>query len=82
MDVFYKCDPEKNYLCPKTSCFINGGPCFQTRTKEFAADVDHVRLVMPLEESMLDGVPGTRKLRREMARKAKKKKEKRDEFAE
>lgn len=34
----YMCDPEKNTVCEKTSCYINGGPCRRTRRAEFAKD--------------------------------------------
>lgn len=27
------CDPDKNKACKKTSCHINGGPCFMTHDK-------------------------------------------------
>lgn len=31
----YICDPNKNDLCPKDICHINGGPCYCTNNKEF-----------------------------------------------
>lgn len=31
----YLCDPDKNDLCPKEVCHINGGPCWNTTNKEF-----------------------------------------------
>ena len=34
----YMCDPEKNTVCEKTSCYINGGFCRRTRHQEFAKD--------------------------------------------
>ena len=41
-DIFYMCDPEKNKLCPKTSCYYNpiGIPreCRMTSNREFAAN--------------------------------------------
>lgn len=41
-DIFYMCDPEKNKLCPKTSCYYNpfGMPreCRMTFNREFAAN--------------------------------------------
>lgn len=70
MDVFYKCNPAKNDMCPKTSCFINGGPCTQTKHKEFTDDPDHVRLVMPLNEGDYEAIVGrNREERRKNARK-------------
>lgn len=26
----YRCNPDKNHGCKKTSCYINGGPCIST----------------------------------------------------
>jgi hypothetical protein len=41
-DIFYMCDPEKNKICPKTSCYYNplGIPreCRMTSNREFAAN--------------------------------------------
>ena len=34
----YNCDPTKNAGCSKTSCYMNGGPCYQTLYKEFAME--------------------------------------------
>ena len=31
----YACDAEKNEACPKTWCFINGGPCEHTTNPEY-----------------------------------------------
>lgn len=25
--ILYVCDPDKNPVCSKTGCYINGGPC-------------------------------------------------------
>ena len=33
--MLYRCDPEKNTECKKTSCFLNGGPCKFTTKEEF-----------------------------------------------
>lgn len=30
VNLLYKCDPEKNKKCAKTSCYIHGGPCSST----------------------------------------------------
>lgn len=65
MEVFYKCNPEKNYLCAKTNCFINGGPCSKTKNKEFTDAPDHVQLVMPMTQEDVNAVFGrNRKERR------------------
>lgn len=34
----YLCDPRKNNNCPKTMCFMNGGPCQETTREEYATD--------------------------------------------
>ncbi len=34
--VLYFCDPKKAESCEKGWCFINGGPCMKTSTKEWA----------------------------------------------
>lgn len=34
--TLYICDPNKNTECSKTSCYINGGPCFHTTKKEYS----------------------------------------------
>lgn len=34
----YRCDPNKNTLCKKTACFINGGPCSHTTQESCALD--------------------------------------------
>lgn len=31
----YACDAAKNEACPKTGCFINGGPCEHTKNPEY-----------------------------------------------
>lgn len=70
MDIYYKCNPEKNYECAKVHCFINGGPCTQTKNKEFADDTDHVRLVVPLDKEDYESIIGrNREERRKNARK-------------
>lgn len=35
MDETYACDPNKNKLCKKSECYINGGACHRTIYKEF-----------------------------------------------
>ena len=35
-DIWYPCDPNKNVACNKKACFINGGPCQETRHFEYA----------------------------------------------
>lgn len=42
-DILYPCDPNKNVACNKRGCFINGGPCQETRHIEYA-DVAPVKL--------------------------------------
>lgn len=34
----YLCDPEKNTTCSKTGCYINGGECRHTLSKEYARE--------------------------------------------
>ena len=38
--MLYYCDPMKNSNCPKTSCYMHGGPCECTTQEEFAM-LDH-----------------------------------------
>ena len=64
MDVFYKCNPALNFECKKTNCFINGGPCTQTKDKRFTDDPDHVRLVMPMTEEDVKAVFGSNRKER------------------
>lgn len=33
--TLYPCDPEKNTLCKKTNCFMNGGECRRTTHEEY-----------------------------------------------
>lgn len=35
--IIYRCDPNKNTKCKKTSCFIFAGECQCTSDKKFAA---------------------------------------------
>jgi len=58
MDVFYQCNPAKNFECPKTNCFINGGPCTQTRNREFTDEPNKVKVVMPMTEEDVAAVFG------------------------
>lgn len=39
MPKLYFCDPSKNFLCRKGSCFKKGGPCSHTTNISFV-DVD------------------------------------------
>lgn len=32
----YECDPNKNTLCRKSFCYVNGGECHRTSHKEFS----------------------------------------------
>lgn len=34
--ILYPCNPNKNVACNKRGCFINGGPCQETRHIEYA----------------------------------------------
>lgn len=34
----YLCDPDKNIRCPKTMCYVYGGPCTATLKEEFARE--------------------------------------------
>lgn len=50
--VMYECDPVKNAGCPKTSCFLGGGPCHQTTKLEFARQpVKTAHMVVPVDEA-------------------------------
>ena len=50
--TYFVCDPDKNKLCRKTNCHINGGPCTSTTRLEFAKQpVKTVRLVIPVEKT-------------------------------
>ena len=62
--VLFRCDPAKNYMCSKSNCFINGGPCTMTRNREFAIDPGKVTIVLPADEELLKDTPNTRKARR------------------
>lgn len=33
---YFKCDPNLNKDCPKTHCYLKGGPCKHTLYPEFA----------------------------------------------
>lgn len=35
-DMLYTCDPKKHVLCAKTSCYMNGGECCHTLSKQYA----------------------------------------------
>ena len=45
----FRCDPEKNTTCVKTSCYLYGGPCSYTTNKEYEME----RCNMNELESML-----------------------------
>lgn len=32
----YRCNPDKNHGCKKTSCYLNGGPCISTTDPKMA----------------------------------------------
>ena len=34
--MIYYCDPMKNDNCPKTACYVYGGPCECTTQEEFS----------------------------------------------
>ena len=34
-NMIYSCDPTKNRLCKKTSCFLYGGPCTFTTDHQY-----------------------------------------------
>lgn len=36
MELIYECDPNKNTICSKTACSINGGPCKNTTDYKYA----------------------------------------------
>ena len=36
--MFYKCDPNKNTKCKKTTCYIYGGNCELTSNSNYAKD--------------------------------------------
>ena len=47
--IMYKCNPFKNKECPKTSCYLNGGPCTMTKKIEYAEDPENkVFLIMEM----------------------------------
>lgn len=54
--VYYECDPIKHADCPKTNCFLGGGPCHQTKHLEFARQpVKTCHMILPVEgEERLD----------------------------
>lgn len=45
----FECDPAKNTKCPKTSCFMNGGHCHQTRYGIYAKDPSKVNMIIPTD---------------------------------
>ncbi len=49
MEKLYKCDPEKNPECKKTSCFIHGGCCDNTTNPEAAITDENGK---PIEETL------------------------------
>ncbi len=44
-DGIYICDPEKNTICRKTNCALNGGPCRLTIDKEYGVEGVEVEVV-------------------------------------
>lgn len=50
--IYFECNPVKNYVCKKTNCWLNGGPCKHTTNVEFAKDPNApVKLVLPVERT-------------------------------
>lgn len=35
--MIYPCNPKLNIYCNKSGCFLNGGQCYSTKEKRFAA---------------------------------------------
>lgn len=48
--LVYKCDPEKNVNCRKSSCYATGGVCNHTTDRLFAIDPNIVQLVIPMSK--------------------------------
>ena len=36
-ETLYYCNARKNKGCPKTSCYLNNGPCHMTTNKKYIA---------------------------------------------
>lgn len=58
--VMYLCDPDKNYKCPKTSCYIYGelpklNSCRCTKYAEFAQTYEDGSPIV--ETLLINGVP-------------------------
>lgn len=52
MKVYYVCDPDKNTVCRKTNCHLNGGPCIHTTKLDYAKQpVERVKLVIPMDKT-------------------------------
>lgn len=50
--VYYECDPLKHTECSKKNCFVNGGPCHQTKRLEFAKQpVEKAHMIVPVDEA-------------------------------
>lgn len=58
--VFYKCNPAKNFACKKTYCYLNGGGCELTSDPDCTDDTEHITLVLPADEQLMEGVQGVR----------------------
>ncbi len=53
--ILIECDPEKNTLCDKKNCHINGGPCKYTRVAAFGkADGKMLMVLDATEEDIKD----------------------------
>lgn len=49
--VHYVCDPEKNTVCKKTNCHLNGGPCTHTKFLEYAKQpVEKATMILPVSK--------------------------------
>ena len=53
MTELYLCDPEKNKDCPKTHCFLIGGPC--RRTPDESCRDERIRWIPFSEGTPKDG---------------------------
>lgn len=49
--LLYICDPERNPGCPKTACYLNGGPC------KYSVHVEHMRIgTVPIKTKIIKEV--------------------------
>ena len=50
--TYFVCDPNKNTVCKKTNCHLNGGPCTHTTELDYAKQpVERVKLVIPMDKA-------------------------------